>query len=95
MTHAHSIDTSGRRRVAPGRSGRDEAARHQRALRILIVVLIPLGIWTFAGLIALWPKDVASHINADVAGYSIAGVTYPTAEITAILREPSVADAPD
>ena len=84
MTHSHSIDTSGRRRVAPGRSGRDEAARHQRALRILVVVLIPLGIWTFAGLIALWPKDVASHINADVAGYSIAGVTYPTAEITAI-----------
>ena len=64
--------------------GRNEAARHQRALRILVVVLIPLGIWTFAGLIALWPKDVSSHINADVAGYSIAGVTYPTAEITAI-----------
>jgi uncharacterized membrane protein len=84
MTHSHSIDTSGRRRVPSGRRGRDEAARHQRALRILVVVLIPLGIWTFAGLIALWPKDVASHINADVAGYSIAGVTYPTAEITAI-----------
>ena len=47
-------------------------------------MLIPLGIWTFAGLIALWPEDVSSHINADVAGYSIAGVTYPSGEIVAI-----------
>jgi uncharacterized membrane protein len=84
MTHSHSIDTTERRRVGTRRGGRNEAARHQQALRILIVVLIPLGIWTFAGLIALWPQDVESHINADVAGYSIAGVTYPSAEITAI-----------
>jgi uncharacterized membrane protein len=84
MTHSHSIDTTARRSGPARRGGRNEAARHQQALRILVVVLIPLGIWTFAGLIALWPKDVASHINADVAGYSIAGVTYPRGEITAI-----------
>ncbi|HYI53332.1 MAG TPA: YibE/F family protein [Microlunatus sp.] len=84
MPHSHAIDTARRRTDPTSSRGRNEAARHQRALRILVVVLIPLGIWTFAGLIALWPKDVSSHINADVAGYSIAGVTYPTAEITAI-----------
>jgi uncharacterized membrane protein len=84
MTHSHSIDTPRRRTDPTGRRGRNEAARHRQALRILVVVLIPLGIWTFAGLIALWPKDVASHINADVAGYSIAGVTYPTGEIVGI-----------
>ena len=84
MPHSHAIDTTRRRTDPTSSRGRNEAARHQRALRILVVVLIPLGIWTFAGLIALWPKDVPSHINADVAGYSIAGVTYPTAEITAI-----------
>jgi uncharacterized membrane protein len=50
----------------------------------MVVVLIPLAIWTAAGLIALWPSDVRSHINADVAGYSVAGVTYPTGRITAI-----------
>jgi uncharacterized membrane protein len=61
-----------------------ELARHRRALRIMVVVLIPLAIWTAAGLIALWPKDVHSHINADVAGYSVAGVSYPTGRITAI-----------
>ena len=84
MPHSHAIDTTRRRRDLTSRPGRNEAARHQRALRILVVVLIPLGIWTFAGLIALWPSDAASHVNADVAGYSIAGVSYPTAEITAI-----------
>jgi uncharacterized membrane protein len=84
MTHSHSIDTPGRRSDSTRRGGRSEVARHRQALRILVVVLIPLGIWTFAGLIALWPKDVASHINADVAGYSIAGVMYPTGEITAV-----------
>ncbi len=61
-----------------------ELARHRRALRIMVVVLIPLAIWTAAGLIALWPQDVRSHINADVAGYSVAGVSYPTGRIAAI-----------
>ena len=84
MTHSHSIDTPRRRTDPTGRRGRNEAARHRQALRILVVVLIPLGIWTVAGLIALWPEDVASHINADVAGYSVAGVTYPTGEIAGI-----------
>ncbi|GAA3566520.1 hypothetical protein GCM10022197_23080 [Microlunatus spumicola] len=61
-----------------------ELYRHRRALRILIVVLIPLGIWTLVGLIALWPGDVADHVNADAAGYSVAGVTYPHAKITGV-----------
>ena len=62
----------------------DELRRHQRALRILIVVLIPLAIWTLVGLIAFWPGDISRHVNSDVAGYSVPGVAYPTARITAI-----------
>jgi uncharacterized membrane protein len=50
----------------------------------MVVVLIPLAIWTAAGLIALWPQDVRSHINSSVAGYSVPGVTYPTGKITAV-----------
>jgi uncharacterized membrane protein len=60
----------------------DELRRHQRGLRILIVVLIPLAIWTVVGLITFWPGDISRHLNADVAGYSVPGVTYPTARIT-------------
>jgi len=60
----------------------EELRRHQRALRILIVVLIPLAIWTVVGLVTFWPDDISRHVNADVAGYSVPGVTYPTARVT-------------
>ena len=62
----------------------DELRRHQRALRMLVVVLIPLAIWTVVGLVAFWPGDISRSINSDVAGYSVPGVTYPEARITAI-----------
>ena len=62
----------------------DELRRHQRALRILIVALIPLAIWTVVGLIAFWPGDISQHVNSEVAGHSVPGVTYPTARITSI-----------
>jgi uncharacterized membrane protein len=80
----------------------DELRRHQRALRILIVVLIPLAIWTLVGLVAFWPGDISRHVNADVAGYNVPGVSYPTARITSVTEisceglagsTPGVADA--
>ena len=84
MAHSHSSserlsDTGPQQFVKP-----DDLRRHQRALRILIVVLIPLAIWTLVGLIAFWPGDVSRQVNADVTGYSVPGVTYPTARITGI-----------
>jgi uncharacterized membrane protein len=84
VAHSHSnserlSDTGPQRFVKP-----DDLRRHQRALRILIVVLIPLAIWTLVGLIAFWPGDVSRQVNADVTGYSVPGVTYPTARITGI-----------
>jgi uncharacterized membrane protein len=57
-------------------------------LRILIVVLIPLAIWTVVGLIAFWPGNISSYVNADVAGYSVPGVSYPTARVTAVSEIP-------
>ncbi|HET9778329.1 MAG TPA: YibE/F family protein, partial [Propionibacteriaceae bacterium] len=84
MAHSHSSterlsDTGPQALVKP-----DELRRHQRALRILIVVLIPLAIWTLVGLVAFWPGDISRQVNADVTGYSVPGVTYPTARITDI-----------
>ena len=58
--------------------------RHRRALRIMVVVLIPLGVWTLAGLIALWPGDISAHLNREVSTYNIPGVTYPTGRVTNI-----------
>jgi uncharacterized membrane protein len=61
-----------------------ELRRHRRALRIMVVVLIPLAVWTVAGLIVLWPHDAASHVAQESNGYTVAGTTYPTGRITAI-----------
>ena len=66
-----------------------ELRRHQRALRVLVVVLIPLAVWTVAGLVLLWPGDISRSVNADVAGYSVPGVTYPTAGSPAWRRSPA------
>ena len=61
----------------------DELRRHRRALRILVVVLIPLAIWTLVGLIVFWPGDISDRVNPDMAGgFNIEGVTFPSARIT-------------
>ena len=94
MAHSHSNAVRAGGSSGHGQGGTHEAGehqvtgaelyRHRRALRILIVILIPLGVWTLVGLIALWPGNVADHVNADAAGYSVPGVTYPHATITAV-----------
>ena len=84
MVHSHLNAAGGGPSVGGAPATAAELYRHRRALRILVVVLIPLGVWTLVGLIALWPGDVSSHVNADAAGYSVPGVTYPRAEITAV-----------
>ena len=90
MAHTHfgtRLDATGPQPLVDA----GELRRHRRALRILVVVLIPLAIWTVAGLIVLWPGNISAHVNPDVAGYSVAGVTYPKARITEISRSPATA----
>jgi uncharacterized membrane protein len=80
VAHSHSAHTS----AGPKGLSRRTTSRHRRALRILVVILIPLGIWTVAGLIALWPSNISGHLNREVVSYSVPGVSYPKARITAI-----------
>lgn len=84
MAHSHSNAAGALHEGGGHQVTGAELYRHRRALRILIVVLIPLGIWTLVGLVALWPGDVSEHVNADAGGYSVPGVTYPHATITAV-----------
>ena len=85
MTHSHFGSGSTGPVGAPPMVDPDELRRHRRALRILIVVLIPLAIWTVVGLIVFWPGDVSDRVNPDLAGgYNIPGVTYPSARITEV-----------
>ncbi|QGN35715.1 YibE/F family protein [Microlunatus sp. Gsoil 973] len=50
----------------------------------MIVVLIPIAIWTVVGLIWLWPGNVDDHIREDVSQYSVKGLTIPRGEITRV-----------
>ena len=84
MAHSHSNAAGALHEGGGHQVTGAELYRHRRALRILIVVLIPLGVWTLVGLVALWPGDVSDHVNADAGGYSVPGVTYPHATITAV-----------
>ncbi|GGL66008.1 membrane protein [Microlunatus endophyticus] len=58
--------------------------RRVRALRLMIVVLIPIAIWTVVGLIWLWPGNVSAHVQQDVSQYSVKGMTIPTGRITKV-----------
>lgn len=58
--------------------------RQRRASQILIVILVPLAIWTLVGLVLMWPTNLASHIQKDVAQFSVPGMTMPKAEVLAV-----------
>jgi uncharacterized membrane protein len=64
----------------------DRRARHRRANRLMVLVLIPLAVWTIAGLIALWPSDTESHVNREGTNYGVTGVSYPSGRVTNIAR---------
>lgn len=76
MTHTHSAPT--------GPLGPEAKSRQRKALRIMIVVLIPIAVWTLFGLIVMWPGNVEEHIVKDVSTYSVEGVTTPEGEVTKV-----------
>lgn len=77
MSHSHAHPYEGPTTV----EGR---LRQRRASQILIVILVPLAIWTLVGLVLLWPTDTRSHVAGDVAQFSVPGLTMPKAEVVAV-----------
>lgn len=73
-THTHHEDDHALTQV--------DRVRHQKALRIMVVILIPLLIWTIAGLIFLWPRDVESKIDPSLANPP--DITFVTGKVTNI-----------
>jgi uncharacterized membrane protein len=61
-----------------------QQSQHRRAVQVMVVVLVPLAIWTLVGMIVLWPGDASEHITEDPAGYTVSGVTFPRAKITKV-----------
>lgn len=62
----------------------ESAERQRRALRIMVVVLVPIAVWTLVGLIVMWPTDVESHIRSDVSTYTVEGVTTPEGRVVSV-----------
>lgn len=77
MTHSHATDHP---------TTAESSVRQLKALRLMIVILIPIAIWTVVGLIWLWPHNVSDHVREDTSTYSAKGVTLPKAQITKVQR---------
>lgn len=56
----------------------------RRALRVMVLIVVPLAIWTLGALVVMWPGDVSEHINSESGGFAIAGSSMPTGTVTDI-----------
>lgn len=64
----------------PAPLSEEDIARQRRATRIMILVLIPIALWTLVGLIVMWPGNVSDHLRGNTA-YSQADVSVQRARI--------------
>lgn len=78
VSHSHTSPTV--------RSSQD-VARQRRALRLMIITLIPIAVWTLGALIVMWPTNTAAHVRSDLSTYAaptVQGLTVPTGRITEV-----------
>ena len=76
MSHTHNSTHASR---SP-----EDLARRRRALRLMIIALIPIAVWTLGALIVMWPTNVPSHLTPGISTYSVPGATVETGKITEI-----------
>lgn len=62
-------------------------AHQQRALRIMVLIVVPLAIWTLVAMVVLWPRNTADHIRGDSSSWAVAGVTMPVGTVTKVTPE--------
>jgi uncharacterized membrane protein len=59
-------------------------ARRRRAVRLMLVVLIPIGLATLAGLALLWPGSATTAAQRAADAYLPPGTTFPQATIASL-----------
>jgi uncharacterized membrane protein len=74
--HAHSHSR--------GPSTPEQVGRERAALGRLLILLAPLFLATVAGMIAMWPHDVSSHIQNDSSAWQAPGVSIIKGTITGV-----------
>lgn len=77
MAHSHS-------HIPKGELSEETLARQRKALRIMMVILIPIGVWTLVGLIVMWPGNVEEHIQQEASAYTVDGVTIEDGRIVGV-----------
>lgn len=75
MSHSHTT---------PKPKSPEDMARQRRALRLMIITLIPIAVWTLGALIIMWPGNVSDHIAQNISTYSVPGVSVQTGRITQV-----------
>lgn len=50
-------------------------------MRLMIIILIPIAVWTLGGLIIMWPGNIKEHVRGDISTYSVPNLTIPTARV--------------
>lgn len=87
MAHSHAEPGDGPDRgTRPSSQARSD--RRQSAVRLMVMVLIPVAIWTLVALIVMWPDDISSHIRKDVSTASAEGLTLPKGHVVAVAELP-------
>ncbi len=59
-------------------------ARRRRASWLMLLVLVPIGLATVVGLVALWPSSAPSRAQQAAASYLPPGTTFPAATVVSI-----------
>ena len=66
--------------------------RRRRAVWLMLLVLVPVGLATVVGLIALWPGDGPSRAEQAAASYVPPGTTFPQARIAKVTPKDCTVD---
>lgn len=54
---------------------------------MMVVVLIPIAIWTVVAMVVMWPGDVSTHIRSDASTAVATGLTTPPGHVVAVAEQ--------
>lgn len=78
MSHAHSHGSPQTPLTAAQRN------RQRRATMMMVVFLVPVAVFTIAGLIFYWPTNAQDHVRGDQSTFSVPGLQIPTGQVTEV-----------